>query len=471
MNSSPVTQKDDMTIYLLLGGILLVFLLAFSYSNNSNCTSNYVNQSEQSRQSNNFITETLFTAPVPVTTPMPFVPQQSELVVPSVGGVVIQGGTNNYVRVAGTATTDATRNTVGTTNNQIQIYNAGTLTAAFDVDGLYVRSLNVTGNTALGGTLNVTGSTTLSGNTTVGGTFGVNGATSLNATSVSYLNAYGAQKSGGVFFTGDNIAGAQWQISLNGGYNLGFNINNTGTAGYSSSYTPVITFGNTGAITCTGFTSNGGLNVTDASSSIRLITSGGTNYIQSGNTNFTAAANLVLCGHNNNGTNVNVNGNLSVSGSTTLSGSTTNSGTISGGTIFGCTLSGNTTNSGTISGGTISGGTISGCTISGDYSLSITPAMYYHDGSRMPGNDYRNWSKRPMIVTINASSINTTNWSVWINTTTPVTSGVKICFFQNNNSAGWVYTPITFVVPPLWYYRADTNGYDANQFSWVENSF
>jgi hypothetical protein len=157
MNSS---QSDkDMTMLWLSGVIVLVLLLAFSYSTYStqsscSCSQQSV-QTVQSelieREERDFksLTETLFTAPVPIAPPMPFVVQTSELVVPSVGGVVIQGGTNNYVRVAGTATTDATRNTVGTTNNQIQIYNAGILTAAFDVDGLYVNALNVTGTTVL----------------------------------------------------------------------------------------------------------------------------------------------------------------------------------------------------------------------------------------------------------------------------------------------------------------------------------
>ena len=160
MNETPSSQKDkDMAMYLVGGGILLVLLLAFSYSNSysNNCSSHSLEQ-EQSKQ-NDFksLTETLFTAPVPIAPPMPFVAQQSELVVPSVGGVVIQGGTNNYIRVAGTATTDATRNTVGTTNNQVQIYNAGALTAAFDVDGLYVRALNSSGSINSGGSINANG--------------------------------------------------------------------------------------------------------------------------------------------------------------------------------------------------------------------------------------------------------------------------------------------------------------------------
>ncbi len=177
----------------LSGVILLVLLLAFSYSTYSTCLCSQqsveqnVIQPERTDSRFKTLTETLFTAPVPVATPMPFVVQPTELVVPSVGGIVLQGGTNNYVRVAGTATTDATRNTVGTTNNQIQIYNSGNLTAAFDVDGLYVRALNVTGNSALGGTLGVTGNTTVggtlgvTGNTTVGGTLGVTGNTTVGA--------------------------------------------------------------------------------------------------------------------------------------------------------------------------------------------------------------------------------------------------------------------------------------------------
>lgn len=73
---------------------------------------------------------------------------------------------------------------------------------------------------------------------------------------MSYFNAIGGQKAGGIFFTGD-IPAAQWQIAIIGDYKLGFNINNTGTDGYSPSYTPVITFGNTGSITCSGLNSTG----------------------------------------------------------------------------------------------------------------------------------------------------------------------------------------------------------------------
>jgi hypothetical protein len=189
---SSLSKKDDMMMVWLLGGILLVLVFAFSYSNRCLCRSSDLsdlsNLTKQGEQDFSFINETLFTAPVPIATPMPFVVQPSELVVPSVGGIVLQGGTNNYIRVAGTATTDATRNTVGTiigsTNSQIQIYNAGNLTAAFDVDALYVRALNVTGSTVLGGTLGVTGATTLSGNTIInnGGTLDVAGNSVLRGT-------------------------------------------------------------------------------------------------------------------------------------------------------------------------------------------------------------------------------------------------------------------------------------------------
>jgi hypothetical protein len=158
--SSPESQKDDkdMVMYWLGGGILLVLVLAFSYSNSNRSNECSCCSNDHSLEQSNFksLSETLFTAPIPVS--MPFVVQQSELVVPSIGGVVLQGGTNNYVRVAGTATTDATRNTVGTSNNQIQIYNAGNLTAAFDVDGLYVKALNAgTGNITTTGSIGISG--------------------------------------------------------------------------------------------------------------------------------------------------------------------------------------------------------------------------------------------------------------------------------------------------------------------------
>ena len=73
---------------------------------------------------------------------------------------------------------------------------------------------------------------------------------------MAYFNAIGGQNSGGIFFTGDLQTAAQWQISLIGGFRLGFNVNNTGTGGYSPSYTPVITFGNTGTINCGAITLN-----------------------------------------------------------------------------------------------------------------------------------------------------------------------------------------------------------------------
>jgi hypothetical protein len=440
MNSS---SKDDMTIYLLVGGILLVLIIAFSYYNYG-CSCSSV----QSIKRNDFksLSETLFTAPVPVV-PMPFVVQQTELVVPSIGGVVLQGGTNNYIRVSGTATTDATRNTVGTTNNQIQIYNAGNLTAAFDVDGLYVKALNVG-----------------SGNITTTGSIGIPG-TPVGAVYCGSINA----GSGNITTTGSiGIPGTPVGAVYCGLINAG-----------SGNITT------TGSISTNGLTSNNGfINVTDASSSIRLITSGGVNYIQSGNTNFTAASTLVLCGHNANTTNVSISGNLKVTNGTinestlssctisnsTINGTTTNSGTISGGTISNSTINGTTTNN-----GTISGGTLNGCTINGDYSLGLSIGIY-NNTNRTPGITYRNGTKRPMIVTVNASSVNTSSFSIYINNNSPATNGSRVCFFQNNN-ANWVYTTLIFMVPPLWYYQIDNaagiNGvtYHDVFYSVIENNF
>jgi hypothetical protein len=231
---SSLSKKDDMMY--IVGGILLVLVFAFvvSYSNSSctPCCSSHSNTEHQLEEFSS-IKETLFTAPVPVV-PMPFVVQQSELVVPSVGGVVIQGGTNNYIRVAGTATTDATRNTVGTTNNQIQIYNAGNLTAAFDVDALYVRALNVTGSTVLGGTLGVTGATTLSGNTIInnGGTLDVAGNAVLRGTLGVTSNA--------------TVGGT---LGITNNTSVGGTLNVTGATVLSSTL-------NVGAINCTSINTN-----------------------------------------------------------------------------------------------------------------------------------------------------------------------------------------------------------------------
>ena len=200
------------------------------------------------------VTETLFTAPVPVATPMPMTVQTGELVVPNTGGLVLQGGTSNYLRVAGTATTTTTTNAVGTTANQIQIYNAGNLTAAFDVDGLYVKALNVTGDSFLSKavTINTNGLTVntnynlyvpsgIQGGLNVfGGTIGLNGATTISST-----------------------------LNVNGATTISSTLNVNG-----------------GAISISGGTS-----------SLRLVNDGGINYIESGNNTFTASADLYITGN------------------------------------------------------------------------------------------------------------------------------------------------------------------------------
>ena len=93
---------------------------------------------------------------------------------------------------------------------------------------------------------------------------------------MSYFNAIGGQKAGGIFFTGDTPA-AQWQIAIIGDHKLGFNINNTGTDGYSPSYTPVITFGNTGSITC-GAINSGSITLNNTNVPLYLYNFGPTNY-------------------------------------------------------------------------------------------------------------------------------------------------------------------------------------------------
>jgi fibronectin-binding autotransporter adhesin len=195
MNSS---SQQDMTMVWLSGVILLVLLLAFSYSSYSTCFCSQQSV-EQNVTKSDFksLTETLFTTPVPVATPMPFVVQPSELVVPSVGGIVLQGGTNNYIRVAGTATTDATRNTVGTSNNQIQIYNSGNLTAAFDVDGLYVKALNTGSGTISCGAITSTGASSF-GSITGTGAISCGAITSTGASSFGSITGTGAISCGAI---------------------------------------------------------------------------------------------------------------------------------------------------------------------------------------------------------------------------------------------------------------------------------
>ena len=163
-----------------------------------------------------------------------FTPLTGELMVPNVAGVVLQAGTN-YVRVSGTASTTSNNGGAGTTANQIQLYNNGTLTAAFDVGGLYVNGLNVSGASLLGGTLGVTGVTTLSGNASVGGTFGVTGDSTFNKltanTNIStpFVTVTGGSTSGGIVLTGDGDPTAQCQLSIIGNYKFGISFNSLTT--------------------------------------------------------------------------------------------------------------------------------------------------------------------------------------------------------------------------------------------------
>jgi hypothetical protein len=80
--------------------------------------------------------------------------------------------------------------------------------------------------------------------------------TDVNGTLVSgvasnYFVATGSQKSGGFFLTGD-ITPAQWQIAIIGNYRIGFNVNNTGTNGYGTTYTNMVSFDNGGLIYASG---------------------------------------------------------------------------------------------------------------------------------------------------------------------------------------------------------------------------
>ena len=249
--SSTYIKDDpkDMRVYMLGGGLVLgVFLVLL------------VLVSRPGKEEFSSVTETLFTAPVPVVTPMTMTVQTGELVVPNTGGLVLQGGTSNYLRVAGTATTTTTTNGVGTSANQIQIYNAGNLTASFDVDGLYVKALNVTGATTIGGTLGVTGATSLADTSITGKLSSPN------------IVVSGSQKTGGIVFIGD-IPAAQCQLSIVGSYQLGLSFNNTsGTMTPGSSSSPIFTVDKTGivscsAVYCSSIYLTGGTNTLSAGSS------------------------------------------------------------------------------------------------------------------------------------------------------------------------------------------------------------
>ena len=212
----------------ILAGIILSVLLVLLYSRSG-------------KEEFGSVTESLFTAPVPVV-PMPMTVQTGELVVPNTGGLVLQGGTSNYLRVAGTATTTATTNAVGTTANQIQIYNAGNLTAAFDVDGLYVKALNVTGDSFL------------------------SKAVTINTNGLTVNTNYNLYVPSGIQ-GGLNVFGGT--IGLNGATTISSTLNVNG-----------------GAISISGGTS-----------SLRLVNDGGINYIESGNNTFTASADLYITGN------------------------------------------------------------------------------------------------------------------------------------------------------------------------------
>jgi microcystin-dependent protein len=122
-----------------------------------------------------------------------YAPLPGELNIPSVNGIILQAG-QNIIRVAGSATT--TFNS-GSSVNQIQIYNAGSLTAAFDTDALYVKGLNVAGTTTCNGI-------TVNGNTTCNGSVGIGAANAAqnltiygNVTITGTINTNGAIQSYG----------------------------------------------------------------------------------------------------------------------------------------------------------------------------------------------------------------------------------------------------------------------------------
>lgn len=194
----------------------------------------------------------------------------------------------------------------------------------------------VTGNATIGGTLGVTGASTLSGNTTVGGTLGVTGASTLsgNASIGGTLGVSGAST-----LTGNTAVlgalGVSDTVSLTKSTGTGLAVTSNATIGG--------TLGVSGASTLTGNTSVGGtLGVTGATTLSGNTTVGGTLAVTG---EITASSTI-------NGTTIPSTKTLVTTDDTqsltnkTLSSPTINTSTIFGGTINNATIGETTASTG-----------------------------------------------------------------------------------------------------------------------------
>jgi hypothetical protein len=173
-------------------------------------------------------------------------------------------------------------------------------------------SLGTIGNIADGGTLSVTGASTLTGNTTVGGTLAVTGASTLTGN----LKENGSITQAGIAAPAVSSAG-QGIIYFDSGSNT-FEISQNGGA-----YSPIATMASSGAyLPLTGGTLSGPMSGTSISTSGN-ITDGGT----LGVTGATTLSTLSTSG------NIADGGTLGVTGATTLSSLSTSGNTSVGGTL------------------------------------------------------------------------------------------------------------------------------------------
>lgn len=177
----------------------------------------------------------------------------------AIGSGEFDTGTNTY-RVGASASnngsvaigcnTDGSSCAATSQNNQIML---GTSSHTVRIPGNTGTALSVAGNTSVGGTLGVTGVTTLSslsttGNTSVGGTLGVTGATTLSSLSTGNTSVGGT-------------LGATGATTLNSTLVVAGNTNMNGNVTLGDSTSDVITINGTlkfgpGAVTSGGNSAN-----------------------------------------------------------------------------------------------------------------------------------------------------------------------------------------------------------------------
>jgi len=175
--------------------------------------------------------------------------------------------------------------------------NAGTST---------LTSLSVTNNETVGGTLGVTGASTLTGNTSIGGTLGVTGATTLSSTSAhggaatfsSTVNVTGATTLTTLTTSGTSTLTS---LSVTNNETVGGTLGVTGASTLTGNTSIGGTLGVTGATTLSSTTAHGGaatfsstVNVTGATSVTSLSASGNATFTSSVAITSGAAAGKVL---------------------------------------------------------------------------------------------------------------------------------------------------------------------------------